>query len=333
MSHWEIPNIKPFSDVFYKTCMYNPLLTGVYYFNGSIMPFLANDFFTYQYNEKKGFRLLGKNIKPIPELRLINNMGIASDFNFNADNYVEEIKEALNSNFPVFVPIDRFYWSDEGTNTAFYNVRHFAHYFLAFGYNDIDQKFDIVDVIENNCNCFKSKIEYNELVECYQGFCKNLESDVKAFKMYRNTSVRSNKDLSCPEEYIAIHRMNFINYKEEIYNGLENIKKAIELYKNCIDDSGELLKEDQVSISMPFSFIERSKKAQMYQVYTFFGEKQEIFQCLKNIIDNFAVVKGLLLKMVIAQSCNEKSMNTVVERLEEIYRQEKNYYTMLTNML
>ncbi|GEM_PF-6574759 len=330
---YEIHNIEPFNDIFYKTCMYNPLLTGIYYSGGSVIPFLSNDFFTYSYNENEGFKLNGENIQAIPEFELIKDMGISIDNILNSENYIEDIKAAIDNEIPVFVPIDRYYWSDSSVNSGTYNIRHFPHYFLVFGYNDLENTFKVIDVAENGSGCFKYAINCNELIECYNGYCKFLRDDFKMFKIHPNSCYSNNSDFMNISKYALTYKNNFNEKKVETLSGLQNIKKAIDFYQSSHSDTSLILKEDQRSISMPFAFIERAKKVQMYQVYTFFGHKQQIFEPLKAIIDNLNVIKGLLLKIVITQTYSEKSINAVVNKLDQIYQLEISYYENLTSIL
>ena len=45
--------IKPYRDVFYENCVYNPLLTAAKHFCGTVAPYLANDTF-YRRGDRSG---------------------------------------------------------------------------------------------------------------------------------------------------------------------------------------------------------------------------------------------------------------------------------------
>lgn len=56
-------DVSLFNDLFYKTCMYNPLLSGVYHLGGDAIPFLVNDIFSYRRDDKLGFIVHNRDIQ------------------------------------------------------------------------------------------------------------------------------------------------------------------------------------------------------------------------------------------------------------------------------
>ncbi len=128
------------------------MFTAIYHYNGSVIPFLANEMILYKFNEsEKGFKL-SHNCFPVrPEGEIMAEMGILMDIELCGENTVEKIKNAISENMPVMIPIDRFYWSSQKNNSMFYQKAHLAHYFLVIGYDDQEQLFDVINVRGTNC--------------------------------------------------------------------------------------------------------------------------------------------------------------------------------------
>lgn len=329
LQKYEIHGIEPFSDVFYKNCAYNPLITGINYCGGSIYPFLSNDFFTYTYNETEGFKLNNNNIQVRPESEVIKNMGILFDYNIDQKEILEDIKKATLKNIPVYVPIDRYYWSNKQLNSPYYKTKHHPHYFLIYGFDNQQQEFCIFDT--DGTKTFGNKINYTELMECYDGFCEFRKNETRICKLVKQ------KDLIHGNTYIhkdtnrKVYKENFLNKKDILLDGLKNIKKAMEYYSNK-SNLTLILNEDQWETAVPFFFIQMAKKAQLYQVNVFFEERKEIVESIKMVIDYFNIVQGLLLKTLATQKYSEITMNGITSKLEQIYQLELNYYYKLEDI-
>jgi hypothetical protein len=86
---------------------------------GDVMPFLTNDFFTYQRDEDLGFIVRNQNIQIKSDFDILQDMGISFDTTYFEDNSIAEIKHAIANNQLVFVPIDRFHWYAENNQSYF----------------------------------------------------------------------------------------------------------------------------------------------------------------------------------------------------------------------
>lgn len=324
----EISNIQPFNDVFYKACKYNPLLSAVYYFGGNIYPYLANDIFVYRYNEGKGFKLYKYDISVKPEFRLINEMGISTDNNICADNFIADVKEAVNNEMFVYTPIDRFYWKCD-RNSEWYQKKHWPHYFLIFGYDDAEEKFKMIDV---HSTCYKCEITYQELLECYKQWCNLLTN--RAFNITR-LYIKNKGDIQAEyidfEKNLLLFTHNMNNKKSEIFSGLDNVKRAAGYYASIGPDV--LLSEDPIILMEPFFRLETSTKAELYRVHKFFGKQPRLMTCMKAVISNFAIIKGVLIKMNLTKECGPEIIKLIEDRLNRIYEYEYKFNEKLFTLL
>lgn len=87
-------DVSLFNDLFYKTCMYNPLLSGVYHLGGDAIPFLVNDFFSYRRDDKLGFIVHNRDIQIKSDFEVLQNMGIQFD-----TEYFDVVTPVLNELF------------------------------------------------------------------------------------------------------------------------------------------------------------------------------------------------------------------------------------------
>lgn len=340
----EIMGIQPFNDVYYKNCMYNPLLTGIYYCKGNITPFLSNDLFTYIFDESS---LSVKYVQKRLESDIIFDMGIKIDFNIDQTDYINSIKENIISNIPIFIPIDRYYWTNASYNQGMYKKIHMPHFFLIYGYNDNKKEFFIIDVDDNGAGCYKSSINYYELLDCYNSFCDFIDTSNNSLfkhnlKMFRLICIDTDNNFANINLHLKIFKENFFEHKNILVEDLENIRKNQYFLSKCnfeeIFRDTKLLQPDQRDpyireIVNPFFGIERAKIVQVYQIYTLFGERNDIFEILKKILNNFTIEKGLLLKMLLTNKDYDKTLQGILDKLDQIYELEHLYFDALESIL
>lgn len=340
----EIYDITPFNDVYYKNCLYNPLLTGIYFCNGSIVPFLSNDFFTYDFNKDE--QLMIGYVMCKPETELIEEMGIGISPLLDKLDYVKDIKNSIENNTPVFIPIDRYSWTDPIYNQGFNKNMHMAHFFLVYGYDDNKKEFMVIDVDDNGDGCYKNRIQYEELIDSYDGFCKCIEtsgflSDNK-LRMFRlQKAVNFNKESYSTKVHEEIFKKNFINKKVCIREGLENLKRAREYYSenyfiNYFKEISQLpfeRRDTYISkIINPFFGIERAKIVQAYQAYKLFDLNNNIYQIPKKVLHHFMLLKNCILKMLYTQNY-DKLILSINENLDQIYQLENDYLLEIDSMI
>lgn len=312
--------VQPFNEVFYKMCAYNPLLSAVNYLGGNVLPFLANDIFIYRYNFDNTFKI-GRNFITIKNrFDLINEMGISIDNNICLDNFIEEVKEAINNEMLVYAPIDRFYWSHD-INTEWYQKKHLVHYFLIFGYDDLKEKFKIIDV---GPTCSKTEISYENLINCCEEGCNLLtKGNYKITRLYIKNESSIQKEYISFQKNLLLFIENMSSKKSDIFSGLDNIKSAAEYYAAVEPD--RFINEELDNITQPFFHMDTSIQVELYRMHIFFEKELELIGYRKNIMNDFAIIRGILIKMKLTKEYSPKTFKNISDRLNQMYEYEYKY--------
>ena len=314
------------NDVFYKTCFYNPLISGIYYLGGNIYPFLANDLFTYQF---KDFSLYSQNIEINSLDTILKNIGIQTRKLKNNNSIDSKIIAAINAGKPVFLPIDRYYWQDK-KNKIFFQKKHWPHYLLVYGYNLQLKNFYILDVKDQEWICYKNTIRFEELIACYNSYSewKNDENN-KGFILFNNKrNSLNNKNLDLKQNKKSFE-INFLNHKDKIINNL----KAIKEIKNYIKrNENNFFKTNLLDLNRPFTFLVPVKLVQIYRCKLFFNN-QKLLSILEELIEYFTLIKTTFVKIHVIQKLEKNLVKRIFQYLDEIYKKKKKYYQLLLNMI
>jgi hypothetical protein len=160
----ETLDVRPWNEVYYKDCLYNPLISAICYLGYAVEPLLANELFHYSYSAQFILPVTSVSIEFVPVFRLLSGIGVgAREFKGNLDLH-DLIRKAVAAKRLVLVNIDRFMWDDPRRNEI-YQKEHHEHTFLIHGFDDGTQEYDIVDVGGNGC--FRDRILYRRLEDGY----------------------------------------------------------------------------------------------------------------------------------------------------------------------
>lgn len=326
-----LDSITPFNEIFYKTCFYNPFLSGVYYLGGEIRPFLCNDFFVYQFNDSNGFNLNINFVESKPTNDILKGMNIGMDSDFIKLNIINEIKIAIDNNHPVIVPIDRFYWNSS-LNKTMYQIKHFAHFFLITGYDNLSKLFTTIDVSE--ASAFVSNITYENLLECSEGYLrwKNGKPTMKISKLHNIQKEPNLENHLKPNDYIDIFKYNLNNNLELLINGNEALLTAAENFESP-EFIQALNDQPSIDIAIALSTIPRVKKCELYRVYKLLNKDRDLFAIAEQINRAWEIVRSVLLKAVITKNLDKSSGISIGKRMEELYFLENKYLRMLGNFI
>jgi len=308
-------NVQLFNDVFYKNCKYNPLLSGIGHFGGSVISFLANDFFSYRLNKNCEFEIDVQEIQVKPDSEILQELGIKLDNECFKENSTEEIIDVLSEGVLVFLPVNRYYLKSDWH----YQKINSVHYFLITGYNALEEKFYIIDVTSDFA--LYSEITYLDLLEAYKGWLhwKGESAEMKMSRMYRYNIIR-NEHIK-KNDYFLNFKSNFNLIRDALLKGIDYLLDAsMHLQKVGLNEN--FFEKDELSLAKPFYYISIAKKIEMYRTHKLLGGSKELFETLESIRNNWDITRSLFLKMRLKKSISDKSIGTIINKIEENYYME-----------
>ena len=333
----KVLKIDLFDKTYYKYCFSRLLLSIIYYYNGNLLPFIANDIFVYILLDLERYTGLNKhNITVKSELDIFLEYGIdieSISFEESSDYIIRGIKTALNYNAPVFVPIDKFNFKPNSkVNDGYYKKVHMATFCLIYGYDEAQKTFNFAYVMPDIDEFFYDVIHYSKLVECYKGFGNNLyRNEPVELMCYYPPKKKTQNDLKLLD-YKKIYTKNLFDFKSEIFVGLENIMKASQLYRN--NDVYEKLVTLDLRDLRIFHRLRRFLQADLYRINVFFDSRKEpLIKLLGLEEDILKTIIGRMLKITTLRRYDTSSMELISSKLEELYCTEHSFYQGLFNLL
>ncbi|MBB6022766.1 hypothetical protein HNR77_003865 [Paenibacillus sp. JGP012] len=308
--------IEPFDEIYYRSCFYNPLISSIYYYGGTVFPILAEDIGVYQYIEStSGFQLNERNIgRPVVDILKDMNIHLDSDF-FLPESPIESIQKAIQAGTPVFVPIDRYYWKANPE----YQKEHARHYFLIIGYDE--RNFKIIDsrtLDSTSGTSFLNKISFQEVKESVRGW-ELWDGKDESINITRIMGTVKNGDPIAIHESIECFRNNLCLHYNEIKAGIEDIRKAAHSYANL----ESLDKINIQNIASDISQLKKLKVIEMFRYKKFFDTKSELpLSLMENTIKSFGLVQGALIKLKVTGKLRTDVVESIHQRMMEIYENE-----------
>lgn len=344
MKKKELKNIEPFKDLFYQTCYTSLHFSVVKHFGRSLLPFLANDIYAYNFKENifetgdiDGNYLITKHIEIKPFCEVLNYVGISRVIRTNIDNIVCDLKYSLDNNKPIFVIIDAFYHSDTKLpfNTLGLSALHSAHhdhFFIVYGYDDFEQIFRILDV--QGDYCFAGHVSYKEMEIAYNSKIEKLDIfESTYFEFSANMeSMNTSLDTSM-EACIATLKRNIIQSKDEICLGIKHLGKFVGYYEKLIQDENLFKKtihdiNDLIFYKKLFFNI-TYKNAEKYRNEKLLGMDEELNDSLDSVVNNWNFIRAVLLDCKVSDRYNKRRADATLNKLKEIYECEQRYNNRL----
>lgn len=316
MVKYEIPNITPFSDVYYVECLYLSFFTAIKYFNGSIFSLIANDYFVYNLEQTmKGLslKLEIKQVLSIPEMAKHSGITVENRYDYGSD-IISNVIDILLHGELVLLPIDSYYYKHPFHN-LFYLKEHHKQTLLVFGFDNEKKVLKIVDVngFEWNTNkcCFKHEISYQDMIKCHE---ESINLDQNAPNLIRISKDNTNKVLiDDPSFYKGTMVANMKLHKNDILKGLENIRILSENIEQF--DIGTSAFGNKVT-----------SLANQYKMKSILGNEYTYDPLMKDIIEIWAIVEGLFYKSEFNGRSERKKLSS---RLKQLYDLESLLYEQL----
>jgi hypothetical protein len=238
--------MEPFNLFFYKDCFYNSLFSVINKFSGSVWNVLAHEAVFYDYSEDKVLRGKINYYSETPLFAVLADMNISNMTSYSTDFLIDTIRKAIVNETPVIVKVDCY---EEDIRKDFYHKEHLDHSLLIYGYDDIEEKFNIIEQSQKNIlNYSPVVISYESLknaADCYvrhyhsqfpeeallTGFMSGLSdnkgtTDEFSYMNYRLYYLRSLDRMlkqADPLEVIVNELINYLSGYRELENDIDNV--------------------------------------------------------------------------------------------------------------
>ncbi len=302
--------IKPFNEVYYKSCYYNPLISTILWCKKSFNPLMANEVFAYTENSAKTIGVSIKSHFGTYEKKMLERMGIyLENIDIDDETIIGNIKKHIENNTPVMIEVDSLSYPKL---TYYISDVMYTHYMLITGYNNQKGEFKIIETISQT---EETSITYDLLRKCYF----NLKDKGAAFLIKNNAAISSGEEFS-RQDYV--HHLK--KSGDEIMKGFVKLQDAIQNIRN-LDGRMELngTKDNPENLFFEFYEIVKTKNLEKYKTEKLF-ETQEFSSRYDSLMDYWGRVKNLITKYVIF---NDKALlQSAAERAQEAIQLEVNLY-------
>lgn len=320
-------DIEPYKCVNYKLCYHAPLFSALQYWGANLDVFLSNDIFVYSFHERDGHVLQCDNIEVIPEKELFLKVGLRQ---CELELFDERlIMEAIREGYPVFAPIDRYYWEDRKYNGALYLKTHKTHYFLVVGYDLQKREFTVIDIFDNGkeFDVFHNRIGFEQLRQCCEGYREKYRSTWQLSVLEPGEPQAGVKE----RDYREVMVNNLKSYRETIYESFQNIRKAIACLKQNMGDLSVIADICQRSLSM---YIGMSlKNVQGYETTHFLQESGDVGEAYAELSMLHYRMVALFRKMHWTGRYEREQCCKVLEIMDGIYEKEIYAYHRVFSLL
>jgi hypothetical protein len=324
-----IDNIEPFNDVWYKYCFYSALFPIINCFCGTIIPFILNDIYFYDYQVESGTPLMSLKSNSIKtDMQLLNEFGISTLVKVKCENIVHDLLHSISNGSPVIISIDCFY---ESIRTDAYQKRHFDHLLLLYGY---DTKYQYFNILESNyldsIIYEKKQMSFSDVESCYNGFLNNIHNGKDA--SYYEYSGMKNYSQIDNKYYINDFKLRMFENSNFIIESLNTIDKFSEHINNLYAaNSLDMINID--SLLNLFNDLINNKNCEKYRLIKVFGSLIELLDLLELIISSWNTIRGIIVKYQFTNTLRTKSLEVLTRKLSDIKQFESNYYNIFFKYL
>lgn len=329
VEEYKIKEVIPFSGVFYRSCYYGPLFTGIRHLCGSIYPFISNDLFYYQYHDDGyGINLKVVEENVLSEERLFESMKLNLEY-YSEGCLISWIKNELLKDHMVCVPINRYYWNDAVQNKNQYLKNEYLHFHLIIGFDDTTQKFSVIGSLSEEC--YRAEIDYHTVEQCY---LKRVQKKYEMFSMNSSIGIQEKKEISDINTFRKLYIKNHFSLREQIKGGMAAIRMATEYYSNT-SNSGCIVERERQRFAYTIFLLETAKKTQTFQLCTLFGKKEclHLQQLCDRIVVEYTMLQGIFMRSLVAKIYNDDSAQRIAFRLNKIYELEDLYFNEVDAIL
>lgn len=322
----------PFTDIFYKNCFYNSLFPVISHFGRGIQPFLVNNTGVYTYDESCGqIKLDSKYISEKNYLEVMDSMGITSVAGHVGSDLIDSIMGSISRGSPVILWIDCFY---EPFRIDTYKKQHWPHTLLIFGFNRSSRTFNIIEHGHKDGLAYKKRtISFEAITECHMGYLQyfgDITFEGSAAPVYMEFSSVGKASQDCCD-YTQILIENNKRQADSIEKGLSGLCRFSADYESIIDGGRDVLLPCVKELISVFNRVIDNRKVEWYRISKIIGGNSPIAGLLNRVTGLWGEIRSDLIKFSVNRIFEPDIFKAHVNKIQEIYREERNYQHMFNN--
>lgn len=302
----KVEGVKPFNDLFFKSCYDHQLLAGIASFGIDKDALLLNTFTNIEEEFEVG------EVELLNEKKLEKLLGYKK---IHCNVNKRKLIKCIDKGQPIIMGIDAFYLE---MRTDVYQIEHVAHFTLVYGYDLDKSETNVID------HRYLNSFDYKEEIV-------SLDNLLLSNKMFRKGTL--NRRLSC---YILKRKRNveMVNpwyYIDEklISNNQEKSLKNLKSLRNIA--SGDLAVA-QNNVKKIIDYLKTLKTFYNILAKTqLFVDMHEHQEDAKSLVSAYSNILSLFWKIDAQKNYNllEKYSTAILRKLDEIQSLEKRLYEFL----
>lgn len=323
-------DIKPFNDVFYKSCFYNSVIPIIRHYDRNILHVLINDVIAYS-GEMDNFQVDYISIKSIEEI--VKDMNIDVKYYGEKQDLIDEIKKSILNNNLVIIWADCYY---EPIRKDTFNKKHISHTILINGFDEEEETIQIIEHTHSDNLTYKQcSINGKDLETCYRKHFENFEErrglpTYLEFSLNNKGNVRD-KYLDSPEYCLEVYLKNVKDKKDDIKKGLEKLRQFVDYYGEVVLGE-DVLKEKSDEMILSFNSIINASLVEMYKITHILGENHELVSMSKKKIDMWNSLRTIIGKYKYSSIYKKEVLTNSINSIKTIYDIELRYSEVLFNL-
>lgn len=301
----KIEGVRPFNDLYFRSCYYHQLLAGLNAFNIDKDEVLLG--FFYEALDDFG----------IKEINFNDNKGFIKSLNYSiklCNLNKKQLIKWIDKGNPVILGVDDYYL--ESKDVTYLKV-HEPHFILAYGY-DLDK--DEVNIIEHD---YFNDYNYKEKIISFSNL-------LLANKKFKHISKKRKRCRVLLRQIPTINN-NIWNFITPIIlrNNMTNITKNLVKLKNILSFDLEYILKITDNLS---NYIFKLKE--QYHIFSrtnLLKDNGQILNILSKIIINYSTIQSVIWKTNYMKNTSylSKYKDKIITKIEELLTLEKELYTYL----
>lgn len=304
--------VEPFQDIFYDSCIDNPIISLIYSARGEILPVLQNDVFYYEGQELLSVKRQGK----ADLYQLLKEEGFDIQVMYAVTDLTSVMKRQQKEKNYLFVPVDACYMP---AIKELYKKEHHPNFMLVLKESD-----GIVTYI--NTIGFDTAVRTCCKEELFSGYQSeyNKEKDVRVIS-YKGRTSDCTTELSAREYFLCNYRENRklilqgINELEEFLQTLTDKQDTPKVWAEFYDSNRFFFQT-----VLPHRIVPRIE-LQYYQHSKLFHDFPTIVNLRKMIWEEWKSIKTILHKYSLNHTYHKSSFVRVIESVQKVCILEKEY--------
>ena len=266
-------SVAPFCDVFYFDCRYNPILSAVYHFTETVVPFIANHL-SFLDCDKRGC-LECRTAQLIDELDVLRRMGVGVTCLEGHELYNASV-DTLRSGGVLYVPADLYVMPGYGN----YRESHLGHWFLLTDWGDSDGFVVAIEAEDKESvnaselqlpisllsDAYLSWIEFRGHGDARKYFATDWKGELSAISALATENVLSNSE--AVDGFLKLVRMHY----DQMEHGLHVAATSCEELASEVARSDGF---DWMKLARNLKRVFRCRRTEVYRLRTLFGSDDE----------------------------------------------------------